>query len=312
MAIANTATQTLYDRRYSLTIGDYQTGNGILLTSEDTNRPLQITFEVSKTSDIKNKSGNTATIEVYNLSREEQRLLDSQYLNTELRVGYNNEDGLRLIATGNITESSTRKIGTDTITQLQIGEGYVSLRDSRLSQNLSPGQTVADVIRTITDAMPEIARGPIVGTNLNNPIVHGWRLSGNAREELDKITKAYGLEYSISNNVLIVTDVNQPSSKDVVNVPVISEATGMIDSPFRTTERLRLTKKDKRTRPAVQVKTLLNPSFLVSSVVRIESEEITGYFRINSLRYTGDFRGNPWYAELQCSEMTATDITVLD
>lgn len=309
--MATTTNSLEYDRRYSITVGNYQTGNGLLITSEDTDRPLQITFEVSKTSDIKHKSGNSATIEIYNLTPTQEKLFDSLYLECEFKVGYNNEEGLRLIATGNITEATTVKRGTDSITQIKMGEGYTALTDSRLSQNLSPGQTVQDVIRVISDAMPGVARGPILGTNLNNPIVHGWRLSGTAKEEMDKITKAFGLEYSVSNNVLTVTDVNQPISKSVVNVPIINEDTGMIDEPFRTTERLRLGKKDKRTRPGVQVKTLLNPVFTVSSVIKIESTNITGYFRVNSVRYTGDFRGGNWYSELQCSEMTDADITIV-
>ncbi|AYL80557.1 hypothetical protein RYA95_05005 [Pseudomonas syringae pv. actinidiae] len=305
-----TPTNLQYDRRYSLTIGDYSTGNGLLITSEDTDHPLQITFEVNKTSDTKHKAGNSTTIEIYNLTPVQAKLLESQYISFEFRVGYNNEDGLSLIAQGNVTEATTVKRGTDTITQIKVGEGYVALDHTRISQNLSPGQTVEDVIRVIVAAMPGISRGPIVGTNLSSPIVHGWRLSGTAKEELDKITKAYNLEYSISNNTLIMTDLNQPTSKTVLNVPVISSETGMIDKPFRITEQIRLGKRDKRTRPGIQVKTLLNPAFTVSSVVKIESDDINGYFRINSLRYNGEFRGQPWYSELRCSEMTDADITI--
>lgn len=301
-----------FDRRYRLQVGDYKTGNGVLITSEDTEFPLQITFEISKTSDVKHKGGNSAVIEIYNLTRDQEKLMDSRYLEAQFSVGYQNEEGLRLIATGNITDTTTVKRGTDTITQLKMGEGYTAFRETRIAQNLSPGQTVQDVIRVISDAMPGISRGPFVGTNLTNPLPYGWRINGTAKQELDRVCKAHDLEYSISNNILIVTGLNQPTSKSVVDVPVISVDTGMIEEPFRVTEQIKLGKKDKRKRYGVQVKCLLNPSFIVSSVVRIESEHITGYYRINALRYSGDYRGNAWYAELTCVEMTDVDITIIE
>lgn len=60
-----------------------------------------------------------------------------------------------------------------------IGEGYINLTQARISRNLSPGQTVKDVVDAIVDNMPGVARGPIVGINLNSPIIHGWRLNSN-------------------------------------------------------------------------------------------------------------------------------------
>lgn len=295
------------ERLYLLTVGDYKNGLGIQIQDN-----LRITFEVNKTSDHKNNNGNSATIEIYNLNQQQQRLLDSRYLEVTLYVGYKNEEGRKLLVSGNVTDQSTIKRGADTITQLIIGDGYINLNKTRLSAVVSPGQTVDDVIRTITENMPGVARGSVVGTNLNSPVVQGWRLSGTPKETLDKLTKAYGLEYNINNNTLTVTDINGPTSKSVVQCPVISSRTGMIDQPFRTQKQTKLPKKDKRIRYGLQFTVLLDAALLPSTVVRLESPNITGFFRIDSVRFTGDSRGNNWYAECQCSEMTDTDITVVN
>ncbi|MDH1927793.1 hypothetical protein [Pseudomonas sp. GD03696] len=299
------------ERCYILTVGDYNNGKGIKIDSRDYQRPLQLTFNVDKSSDNKHNRGNSASIEIYNLSPDQEQMLESRFLEAELHVGYTNGEGLKLLAKGNLTECSTIKRGTDTITQMVIGEGYVNLTQARLSRNLSPGQTVKDVINTIVDSMPGIGRGPIVGTNLNSPIIHGWRLSGTPKEELDKLTRAYNLEYNITNDILTVTDFNGPSSKTTVDVPVISEDTGMIDQPFRITEKSRVSGKDKRARPGVQVKVLLDAGYVPSRVVKLEYKDYTGFYRISSIRFTGDFRGNEWYAEMQCSEMQDQDIVVV-
>jgi hypothetical protein len=300
------------ERIYQLTVGDYNNGKGFQLTSEDTDRPLQMTFTVDKASDNKKThTGNTASIEVYNLSPEQERMLDSRFIEATLYVGYKDGDGLKLLCSGNLTECSTTKRGTDSITQMVIGEGYVNLTQSKLSRILSPGQTVQDVLNVITDNMPGIARGPMVGTNLNSPLIHGWRLNGTAKEELDKITKAYKLEYNITGETLTVTDVNGPFSKSVTTVPVISETTGMVEAPFRTTEKVQLSKNDKRVRYGIQVKVLLDAALVPSQVIRLEYGGITGYYRIRAVQYTGDFRGNNWYAELQCNAMEGDDVTVV-
>lgn len=300
------------ERLYTLTVGDYNKGQGIEIEGSGYGSDsLRITFDVSKTSDHKNNNGNSASIEIYNLNPEQERLLDSHYLEVSLYVGYKNEEGRKLLVSGNVTDQSTIKRGADTITQLIVGDGYVNLTKARLSAMASPGQTVEDVLRIITDNMPGVSRGPIVGTNLNSPVVQGWRLSGTPKDMLDKLTKAYGLEYHVSNNVLTVTDVNGPDTKSTVLCPVISSETGMIETPFRTQKQTKLPKKDKRIRYGLQFKVLLDAALLPSTVVKLESDNINGFYRIDSVRFNGDTRGNDWYAECQCSEMSGSDITVL-
>lgn len=293
------------DRLYTLTVGNYEKGQGIQIKDN-----LRITFDINKTSDHKNNNGNSASIEIYNLNPEQERLLDSHYLEVSLYVGYRNEEGRKLLVSGNVTEHSTIKRGTDTITQLIVGDGYVNLTKSRLNAMAGPGQTVEDVIRIITDSMPGVARGSIVGTNLNSPVIQGWRLSGTPKEMLDKLTKAYSLEYNVNNNVLTVTDVNGPDTKSTVLCPVISSETGMIETPFRTQKQTKLPKGDRRIRYGLQFTVLIDAALVPSTVIKLESGNINGFFRIDSARFSGDSRGNNWYAECQCSEMNDADVIV--
>lgn len=85
----------------------------------------------------------------------------------------------------------------------------------------------------------------------------------------------------------------------------------MIETPFRTQKQTKLPKKDKRIRYGLQFKVLLDAALLPSTVVKLESDNINGFYRIDSVRFNGDTRGNDWYAECQCSEMSGSDITVL-
>lgn len=302
------------DRVFSLTVGDYKTGRGLLIENPRidaqgfvSSNPWQITFDVSKSADNKRNNGNSAVIEIYNLSDDQIKLLESDYLEVSFSVGYL-ETGAHLLVQGNVTESSTVKSGNDYVTQLKIGEGYTALNHEQLAKMVSPGKTVADVLEEIRQQMPGVARGAYTGTNLNNPIVFGWRLKGSPREMLMKLCEAQNMEYNINSGVLNVSEENGLLSKDTVLAPVLNERTGLIDLPFHTSETGRKPKKDKKRRRGVQFKALLNTDIVPGKIVKLESKWISGFYRVNTARFSGDFRGNDWYVEAFCSEIAAEDL----
>lgn len=304
---------TQRNRVYDLVVGDYKTGNGIRITggipNPDgfTNTGLQITFDISKTADSKRTNGNSATIEIYNLSRSNIELLQGEYLQCTFSVGYADE-GARVVAEGNVVEVKTIKRGTEFITQVRMGEGYSDLNHEKLKGLVSPGSTVEQVIEEIRKQMPNVSRGAYTGTNLNNPIVFGWTLNGTPAQMLRKLAEAQNIEFSVSGGVLNVSDENGLYTKDTLLAPVISEATGMIESPFHTTEQGRKMKKAKTRRRGVQFKSLLNTECVPGRIVKIDSDFIKGYYRINSTRFSGDFRGGDWYVECFTSEVEAQDL----
>lgn len=304
---------TQRNRIYDLIVGDYKTGNGIRITGGiadgdgSFNRGLQITFDISKTSDAKRTNGNSATIEIYNLSRSDIELLQGDYLECTFSVGYEDE-GARVVAQGNVVEVKTVKRGTEFVTQVRMGEGYSDLNHEKLKGLVSPGSTVEQVLEEIRRQMPNVSRGAYTGTNLNNPIVFGWALNGTPAQMLRKLCEAHNIEYSVSGGVLNVSDENGLYTKDTVLAPLISQQTGMIDSPFHTTEQGRKPKGDKKRRRGVQFKALLNTECIPGRIVKIESEHINGFYRINSTRFSGDYRGNDWYVECYTSEVEAQDL----
>jgi hypothetical protein len=300
-------------RVYDLIVGDYKTGNGIRITGGipdadgSVNDGLQVTFDISKTADAKRTNGNSATIEIYNLNRSHIDLLQGDYLECTFSVGYEDE-GARVVAQGNVVEVKTVKRGTEFITQVQMGEGYSDLNHQKLKSLVSPGSTVEQVIEEIRKQMPNVSRGAYTGTNLNNPIVFGWPLNGTPQQMLRKLAESQNIEYSVSGGVLNISDINGLYTKDTVLAPVISAQTGMIDAPFHTSDQGRKMKGEKTRRKGVQFKALLNTECIPGRIVKIESDFITGFYRINSTRFSGDFRGNDWYVECFTSEVEAQDL----
>lgn len=304
---------TQRDRVYDLIVGDYATGNGIRITAGIPdeqgviNRGLQVTFDISKTADSKRTNGNSAAIEIYNLDRSSIQLLQGDFLECTFSVGYADE-GARVVAKGNVVEVKTVKRGTEFITQVRMGEGYSDLNHEKLKGLVSAGSTVEQVIEEIRKQMPNVARGAYVGTNLNNPIVFGWALNGTPAQMLRKLCEAHNMEYSVAGGVLSVSDENGLYTKDTLLAPVISKETGMIDTPFHTTASGWKPKKSALRGSGVQFKALLNTECVPGRIVKIESEDIEGFYRINSTRFSGDYRGNDWYVECFTTEVGADEL----
>lgn len=282
------------NRAYSLVVGDISTGNGFEITN------LNISFDVSKSSSNKDKT-NSATIEVYNLSKEKQKFLEQAYIAAVLSVGYHDTVVKRLFA-GQVTEATTRKSGTDSITQIKMGAAYTELNHSTLNKFVSPGKTYKDVIEEIRQELPGVSRAVYNGTNLNNPVLDGYPLSGTTREMLDEISESQQIEWHIDDGVLYANDMSGTSTDNLTTAYVISKDTGLIELPYAVTGDGTRAKKDKIKKKGVQFKILMNPEIIPGSIVLLEDENFQGYYKIDSLRAYGQWRSNDWYMDLRCSQ----------
>lgn len=283
------------NRQYELIIGDYQTGNGLLI------KDLQVTFDISKTTNNKNRT-NSASIEVYNLSEESLKILDTDYPAAVFSAGYLDTGGVKRLFSGQVTNVSTRKSGTDIVTQIQMGTGYTELNHETLSELVPPGNDVKATIETLRKAIGA-DRGVYNGTNLNNEIINGYPLSGTPKEMLDELAEKYQLDWQLDDGVLYVHDNDRAATEQFQLAYVISPFTGWIERPYRVSGDRRRSKKDKVKKPGVQMKILLNPDIKAGDIIRLDEGLLKGWYKVDSLRHSGAWRGDNWYTEIKGSSL---------
>lgn len=281
------------NRIYSLIVGDVESGDGWDITD------LHITFDISKMSDNKKKH-NTATIEIYNLSREKQRFLERKYIGMVLSVGWTGT-GLKRLFAGQVTEASTRKSGPDVITILNVGVDYVELNHQTLSKLVPEGRTYEDVITEIAKELGT-SRNVITGVNCKNPVIDGYPLSGTPRQMLDEVCRANQMEWSIEEKVLYVRDESESHTRDINSVVVISQSSGLIERPYLTTGDVNRSVRDKKKKKGLQFKCLINPELVAGSLIKLEYEELTGYYKIDSMRIKGGWRVDDWHMDIKLTE----------
>lgn len=288
------------NRGYELIIGDYKTGDGFKVDL------LQCKFEITKTANNKNNS-NSASIEITNLSPQHLAILQTDYIGAVFKAGYYNTE-LSQLFSGEVVRVTTRKSGTDLVTQIEMGSGYVELNHTTLSQLVSPGRTVKDVFEEIRKAMPSIDRGVYSGANITSPLISGYPLKGEPKRIMDALSRAYRLDWRVDDNVLFVNDSVSGINEANNLVYVVSQASGLIEIPYITNEGARgKKKKDPERKSSTVIKMLLNPRVIPGEIIKLDYLDFSGFYKVEDVRHWGDFRGNDWYTEVKASQHIKVD-----
>lgn len=285
--------QPQINRAYELIVGNAVSGEGLQIND------LQVTFDISKSSSNKDKT-NSASIEIYNLSNESLKLLDVDYPAAVFSAGYR-DIGIKRLFAGQVTNVTTRKSGTDRITQILMGAAYTELNHEVMSQLVAPGRTVKDVAEDIRKAIPGVSRSVFNGTNLNNPIIYGYPLQGTPKDMLNELSEKYNLDWQIDDGVLYIHDNDRGNSEKFEYAYVVSKYTGLIENAYRASGDIRRSTKDKAKIQAIQMKILLNPDIVPGDIILLEDVLFNGYYKITDMRHTGDWRGQAWYSELRAT-----------
>lgn len=288
------------DRKWRFTIGDAKTLDAIVFDD------YQMSFDVYKTSD-NTRGNNSASVEIINIPRSVREKLQTDYPFAIFEIGYGNEANLKPLFQGQVVSLSTRKNGTDVVTQFTMGSGYTDLNHQTIAQHVPAGKTVKDVFDELIAKFPNISRGVYNGTNLNSQLINGYSLSGTLKSCLDSISNSYKLEWRLDGDVLYVNDKSRGDTENFNTAFVISPSSGLIEIPYYVSGDVRRSIKDDAKQQGVQFVMLPNPSVIAGSIIKLEDTEITGWFKVLSTRFSGTYRGGDWKQEIQCSAITKVD-----
>jgi hypothetical protein len=298
-----------FNRVYRLQVG--RAGSpGLEITA-----PVRIQFEIAKDS---GEQPNVHKIRLYNLAPDTRNRIDQPDLRCLLYAGYAEEDGAILIAAGTITMAQTRFDGSDVVTELEVHDGYVEIRDTAVTLGYGPGVAATAIVRELARQMglPLMMAQDVPDRTWQN----GFSFYGPARQALHKVVQGTGLEWSIQNQTLQVVAKRGTTRRQAV---VLAADSGLRGYPQRT--RAASSEKDKsrngqggtranlvsaaQQRDGWQVQSLLLPQINPGDLVKLESRLANGFYRADSVRHTGDTDDEQWHTELQLVEPNASPKT---
>lgn len=268
--------------------------------------PLRMSFEVTKDTE---EEPNKHRISVWNLKPETRDALTKPDTFVVLYAGYEHDNGALLLASGNVIYGYTRREGPDIITEIEVADGFVNLRDSAVSVGYAENVSAKTILTDLAGKMGLTLYMPSGAPD--RTWSNGFSFYGPAHQALHKVVQGTGLEWSIQNGTLQVLERNGVTQRRAI---VLAAGAGLIGSPERTRDgaREKAVVKDQKTgnnkniasseqmKEGWRVRSMLLPQAMPGDVIKLETEFVEGFFRIESLKSTGDYSGGgDWQTELQ-------------
>lgn len=254
---------------------------------------LHISFSVEK-SDA--EAANTAKVQVWNLSDQNLKTLDGKDCIIELKAGYGGRNAL--ILAGNVTNVVTVPDNADRMTEIEVVDGRVELRDTVISVSFNGAVNCQDVYQYIAEQM---GVSIVFANDLQYVVLpNGFSFVGKARTALQKLVACCGHAWTMQNQILQITWPGRPIS---VRGYLLSSDTGLLNIPKRITIGANAESGDSQT--GWEVEYLLNGAIGINDIVQLESRITRGYFRVHKLTFDGDNLEGDWICTAQLLEIKA-------
>lgn len=283
----------LFDRQCRLGIGPAG-GRGFEVGEpQDAGIPLHINFEVEK-ADC--ESPNTAKISVWNFSPQHLAVLDNKDCSVVLKAGYG--ENIPVIFTGAITSVSTTLENADTVTEIEVADGRIELRDSYVSASYSAGTRTVDIYTDISAKMGCPVTLSAAVAESGSAMGNGFSFVGAAKDMLKKISQYDGNVWTMQDGIIQVTRPGEPISRRCFE---LCPSSGLIGMPKKVNMSASgsdgaagTSTESKETQIGYEITYLMNVAIGVNSYVHITSRIITGYFRVQKVAATGDNVEGDW------------------
>ena len=254
---------------------------------------LHVSFSIEKSNA---ESPNTAKVRIWNLSDANLSILEGKDCSVELKAGYGNS--MALILAGNITFAVTTPDGADRMTELEVVDGRVALRDTNVTISFNGAIDCKEVYQRFANQMGISVKFAKDLSFVRFP--NGFSFVGNAAAGLKKLANCCGHSWSIQNQVLQIT---WPGRSISTQGYLLSSDTGLIGSPKRIT--ISTGGDNNESMVGWEIQYLLNGAIGVNDIVKLQSRTANGYYLIHKLTIDGDNLEGDWMCTAQVLEIKA-------
>lgn len=293
-----------FDRIYKIMIGVEGNKDGVLLEGKPFGNGLNISFSIGK--DL-SKETNKAQITIYNLSEATAKKVEQDDAIIELSVGYSEDNGLKRIFLGYITEVKTSWKNGERLTEISASDGQKAIRDCVVSLSY-----YAEVSRkkVIDDVAKKMGIDVFYAKSCEfKSFAKGFSFVGTGEKCLDKVCAGTNLEWSIQNNILQI--LVKGGDKKLQAIKLTPE-TGLIGSVEYITKASFLVKKEnegnqtgkpiysrKNRKQGHKLTCLLQPTIAPGDLIYVESRGVKGVFMCAKLTHNGEYQGQNWYTNME-------------
>ena len=258
--------------------------------SASTQRRLDVSFNCFLTKDSEPNEGECT---YYNLSEATRNKIVKD-ARIEFYAGYDGE--FKLVSVGDITTVKSRKPNTDWSTTIKWGDGVKKYTDVNFRKSYTEGIQLKDILSDLISSLGLSSQGVI--EELSQKINGGLSVNGKTKDILNKITKDYGLEWSIQDEIVSLVQKSKPIDDDLI---FISQSTGQLEFPQVSEKGVDfITQLNNDIRPNKLVDIQSSNSF----ELRVKDEKIAssanGIRIVETVRFIGNNFGGDFVAMANC------------
>ncbi len=225
---------------------------------------LELKYEVG--------TATLGTVSIFNLSKDTERQLDEADGNITISAGY--EDTISQIFSGTVQRIEKLRQQLHRVVKLHLTSSALAIERLGGATNSSYEgvNDVRDIVSTIITQDMQLTHGPLddIPADLT---VKDWSWNGTSHVALLNLLGTSRVRWHQDADGVV--QFNLPRKKSAVaNAVKLSVDNGMLESPAVTDE-------------GVRIKSLLNPTLRVGTVIDLRSEFTNGQFKVVSLQHTG-------------------------
>ena len=257
----------------------------------------RIKFEITKSI---RQQENAGKIEIYNLSQSTRKKITLEESIVQLQAGYENNGGIIQIGQGTICQVSSIRDKTDIISRILVKDGLTNIKNTVLTVSYENDVNLGDLMNKIASEAKLSFKS--VGLNTAISVKGGYVMVGGIDKQLNELALSFDFTWSIQNGVLLAVGSKQTNMQQIL---LLTPTSGLILNPEtlkKPSQNLRALKSDGLVASDINlynVQALLQPQLQLNDVIAVESEDLSGKFRVQKIVHTGDTRGNDWYSDLE-------------
>ncbi len=280
----------LLQHKYRLTVGT--PGESVEPITD-----LSFRFKIKKKQD--GTSQLSATL--YNPGEDQLVRFEPENQAVILDLGYESI-GVSEAFQGTITSFKTEFEGNTLLVRFKAKDGYQAQQRSFASYSFGSGVTRREVITQLVNGLEVVPTGNgetlpvtlgiLTGDRMQDSFENGYAVSGSAMIEIEKLLRPIGYAYNIDAGKFYAYPLDGPRGTQVI---VLSPSSGLLGSP----RKARIPAKNNQPELlGYMANALMFPTISQGSLVKLESEEVNGFFKAETVQFIGDFTGNKWNTEM--------------
>lgn len=257
----------------------------------------QIQFNVDMDSSSKVNSGR---VTLFNVDEEVVNFVTTNHNNNLVCIleAGDNEQGLKEIFKGTITAAQKVDDTQDTLLKINLGDSVVSAKNAKTIRTYPRGTAYETILKDLNRDM-KLPLSMLAGVEgrLLNPVT----FAGSSHQIMQNLSDKLGLSYSIQNGATTIIPYKSYKKKEVSVITPTSGLIGKIKKSVDDSKSGDNTSNENSNN--VQFMCLLDGALKPTETVFVDDGDITGAFKITSIKFSGDFEGNDWTCAVKAARV---------